>query len=94
MELFTPVVVQHQGHLTLTWIFKVKFWKCCISGMERPIDMEWKGCESIRYYTHFVTFHAPLTHDLDLGFSRSNFEKVLSQEWDDRLTWNQRDVSR
>ena len=31
------------------WIFMVKFWKCCISGMGGPIDMEPKGCESIRY---------------------------------------------
>ena len=28
-------------------IFKVKFWKCCISGMGGPIDMQPKGCESI-----------------------------------------------
>ena len=48
------------------WIFKVKFGKCCISGMEEPIDMEIKGCESIGYYTNFVTFNVPLTHDLDL----------------------------
>ena len=69
------------------WIFKVKFWECCISGLEGPIDMERKGCESIGCYTHFVTVNVPLTHDLDLGFSRSNFEKVVSQEWDGRLTW-------
>ena len=75
------------------WIFKVKFWKCCISGMEGPIDMERKLCESIGCQTHFVTFNIPLTHDLDLGFSRSNFEKVISQEWDGRTTWNERDVS-
>ena len=46
--------------------------------MEGPIDMERKGCESIGCYTHFVTFNVPLTHDLDLGFRRSNFEKVIS----------------
>ena len=69
-------------------IFKVKFWKSHNSGMGCPIDMEWKGCESIGCYTQFVTFNVPLTHDLDLGFSRSNFEKVESQEWDGRLTWN------
>ena len=40
-----------------------------------------------------MTFNFPLTHDLGLGFSRSDFEKVLSYEWDDRLTWNGR-VSR
>ena len=66
MELSRPVVVQHYGHLTLTLDFKVKFWKCCISGMEEPIDMEIKGCESIGCYTNFVTFNVPLTHDLDL----------------------------
>ena len=62
--------------------------------MGGPIDMEHKGCESIGCYTHFVTFNLDLNHDLDLGFSRSNFEKVVSQEWDGRLTWNERDVSR
>ena len=62
--------------------------------MGGPIDMEWKGCESIGCYTHFVTFNLDLNHDLDLGFSRSNFEKVVSQEWDGRLTWNERGVSR
>ena len=70
------------------WIFKVKFWKCCISGMEWPIDMERKRCESIGCYTHFVILNIPLTHDLDLEFSRSNFEKVISQEWDGQFTWN------
>ena len=65
------------------WIFKVKFWKCCISGMEWPIDMERKRCESIGCYTHFVTFNIPLTHDLDLGFSKSNFGKshISGMEW-------------
>ena len=77
------------------WIFKVKFWKCRISGMGGPIDKERKGYESIGCYTPFVTFNFDLNHDLDLGFSRSNFEKkVISQEWDGRLTWNERDVSR
>ena len=33
-------------------------------------------------------------HDLDHGFSRSNFENAVSQEWEGRLTWNGRDVSR
>ena len=40
--------------------------------------MKQKGCESIGCYTHFVTFNFDLNHDLDLGFSRSNFEKVIS----------------
>ena len=33
------------------------------------------------------------THDLDLGVSRSESEIALSQEWDGRLTWNEKDVS-
>ena len=70
-------------NLSLSWISKVKFGKCCISGMEEPIDMEQKGCESIGCYTHFVNFNVPLSHDLDLGFLRSNFDKVVSQEWND-----------
>ena len=32
---------------TWPWIFKVKFWKSCISGKGWLIDMERKGCESI-----------------------------------------------
>ena len=59
-----------------------------------PIDMEGKGCESIGCYTHFVTFNVHFTHDLDLGFSRSNFENAVSQEWAGRLTWNEMDLSR
>ena len=54
------------------WIFKVKFWKSRISGMGWPIDMEWKGYESIECWTHVVTFNVHLNHDLDIGFSRSN----------------------
>ena len=76
------------------WIFKVKFWKSRISGMGWSIDMGWKWCESIECWTHVVTFNFPLTHDLGLRFSRSDFKKVLSYEWDGRLTWNRRDVSR
>ena len=59
-----------------------------------PIDMERKGCESIGCYTHFVTSNIHFTHDLDLGFSRSNFENAVSQEWEGRLTWNEKDLSR
>ena len=75
------------------WIFKVKVWKSLISRMGWPIDMEWNGCESMECWTHVVTFNIHLTHDLDLRFSRSNFENAVSQEWNGRLTWNQRVVS-
>ena len=59
-----------------------------------PSDMEQKGCESTECRPHVVTFNFDLTHDLDLEFSTSNFEIAVSQEWEDRLTWNERDVSR
>ena len=62
--------------------------------MGGPIDMERKGYESIRSYTNFVTLNFHLNHGIDLEFSRSNFETVVSQEWDGRLTWDERDVSR
>ena len=76
--------------MTWPWIFKVKFWNSCIPGIGGPIDMEWKGYESIGCYTYIVT----LNYELDLGFSKSNFENAVSQEWEGRLTWNQKDVSR
>ena len=41
-----------------------------------------------------MTLNYDLTHDLDPWFSRSNFEKVITQEWDAWSTWNERDVSR
>ena len=59
-----------------------------------PIHMELKGCESIECWTHVVTFKVHVTHDLDLGFSRSNFENAVSQECEERLIWNERNVSR
>ena len=92
MELSRPVVVQHLGHLTLTLDFQGQILKMLYLRNGRA-DW-WKGCESIKCYNHFVTYNVSLTHDIDLGFSRSNIEKVLSQEWDGRLTWNERDVSR
>ena len=69
------------------WIFKVKFWKSHISGMGWPIDMELKEFESIEYWTHVATFNVHLTHDLDLGFSRSNFENAVSQESEGGWPW-------
>ena len=62
--------------------------------MRGRFDMERKECESIGCYTHIVTLNCDLIYDLDLLISRSNFEKVLTQQWDARLTWNEKDVSR
>ena len=88
------------------WIFKVKFLKCCISGMGGlnwngrdmswkdvgptmwPLAMTLKGILVDRMLGHYV-----MTLCLDLGLSRSNFEKAVSREWEDQLIPNKRDVS-
>ena len=74
--------------------FKVKFRNRCISGIVRLIDVKWKGTELVKYWADCMTFPFDHTHDLDLDVSSSKFEIALSQEWDGRLTWNERGVSR
>ena len=56
--------------------------------------MEPKGCESTECWTHVLTLKFDLTHDLDLEFSMSNFKIAVSQEWEGRLTWNEKDMNR
>ena len=73
--------------------FKVKFPNSSISGIVGLIDGKWKGSELIRYWAGCVTLPFYHTYDLDLQVSRSECELALSQEWDGRLTWNERDVS-
>ena len=55
--------------------------------MGGPIAIERKGYESIGCCTYFVTLN------YDPGFSRSHFENVVSQEWEGRSKWNERDMS-
>ena len=74
--------------MTLTLDFQGQILKCCMSGMQRPIDMEQRGCASIGCHTHFVTFHFYFNHDLDLRFSRLNFEEVVSgMGWPIDMEW-------
>ena len=73
--------------------FKVKFQNSCISGIVGLIDVKWKGSELIGYWAYYMTLPFDHTHDHDLGVSRSESEIALSQEWDGRLTWNEKDVS-
>ena len=49
-------------------------------GMVGPIYMTWKGSASNGCWATCVTLIFDLTHDLDLGFSRSNFEIAISME--------------
>ena len=66
-----------------------------ISGIVGLIDLKWKWSELIWYWADCMTLPFDHTHDLDLGveISRSESEIALSQEWDGRLTWNEKDVS-
>ena len=73
--------------------FKVKFRNSSISGIVGLIDVKWKWSELIWYWADCMTLPFDHIHDLDLGVSRSESEIVLSQEWGDRLTMNEKDVS-
>ena len=57
------------------------------------IDKEQKGCESIDCWIHIVNTNFDLTHDINLGFSRSNLEIAVSQDLEGWFTGNKRDVS-
>ena len=52
----------------LTLDIEVKFLNICIIGMGGPINIWWKGWESIEYWADFVTLNFDLTHDLDIEF--------------------------
>ena len=75
--------------------FKVKFRHSSISGIVGLMDVKWKRSELIWYWADCMTLPFDHTHDLDPGveISRSESEIALSQEWDGRLTWNEKDVS-
>ena len=75
--------------------FKVKFRNSSISGTVGLIDVKWKRGQLIWYWADCMTLLFDRTHDLDLGveISRLESEIALSQEWDGRLTWNEKDVS-
>ena len=75
--------------------FKVKFRNPSISGIVGLIDMKWKRGELIWYWADSMTLLFDHTYDLDLrvGISKSESEIALSQDWDGRLTWNEKDVS-
>ena len=75
--------------------FKVKFWNSSISGIVGLIDVKWKRSELIWYWADCMTLPFDHTHDLDPGveISRPESDIALSQEWDGRLIWNEKDVS-
>ena len=73
--------------MTLTLDFQGhKFWNSRISAMAVLIDVEWKGYESVRCWSRYVTLTFDLTHDLDLEFSRSDF--LNSHIKNGRASWH------
>ena len=73
--------------------FKVKFRNS--SGIVGLIDVKWKWNGLIWYWADCRTLPFDHTLDLDPGvdISRSKSEITLSQEWDGRLTWNEKYAS-
>ena len=79
--------------MTLTLdVAKSKFRNSGISGIVGLIHVKWIGSELIGYCADYMTLTFDQTHDLDLGVSRPESERALSQEWDVWLTWNEKDV--
>ena len=81
--------------MTLTLDVSRSNFEISISGIIGLIDVKWKRSELTWYWADCMTLPFDHTHDLDPGveISRSESEIALSQEWDGRLTWNEKDVS-
>ena len=91
----TILAISQEWFVRLMWNEKVKFRKSSISGIAGLIDVKWTRSELIWYWTDCMTLPFDHTYDPDLGvkISRSKSEIALSQEWDCRWTWNEKDVS-
>ena len=72
--------------VTLTLFFQGQILKNCFWGMGGLIDIKVKGYESIGCWTHYMTLNFDLTHDLDLGFSRSIIKKLYL--WNGMAYWH------
>ena len=54
----------------------------------RPTNAKQKGYTLHECWANCVTSPFHLIHDLDVWFSKFNFELAISQGWEGRLTWN------
>ena len=61
--------------------------------MAGPIDVKQKGSASVACWVWYMTLNFDLTHDLDLGCFKVNFEIAVSQELLVWLIWNEKVVS-
>ena len=64
-----------------------------IWGLDGLIDIEQKVYEWIECGIAYMTLNFDLNHNFDLGFSKSNFEIFVYQEYVVRLTWNEMDIN-
>ena len=88
LNLHNFILITESGSLSY-WTQHAKLYKW---GKLHALIIFWKLLQ-LSSWT-IVTLNYDLTHDLDPWFSRSNFEKVITQEGDARSTWNERDVNR
>ena len=102
MDLSRPVLVQHHSYLPICPILTCPLDQNLSNqaalgpDFAEPISNYWMDLYHLKLYGIVWTCSCGTSwlFDLDLGFSRSNFENAVSQEWKGRLTWNERDVSR
>ena len=93
MELSGPVVVQHYGLLTLTLDFQGQILKMLYL---RNVRADWHGVKRMSVdrildpHFNFEVWPHPWPWPL---IFKVKFEKVITEEWDARLTWSERDVS-
>ena len=76
------------------WIFKVKNGIYYISAKNGPIATKQKANISIELWTSNMTIGFDLDHDIDLVFSRSNTEFIISWRKMVRLPRNEKQTSR
>ena len=93
MELSKPIVVQHYGPMALTLNFQGQMLKKLYHRNRRADWHETKEMWIDKKWDTLGGFELDISRDLDLVFSRSNFEKAVFQEWESWLTWNERDIS-
>ena len=61
------------------------FWTLDFQGqiLKKPYPLSWDEMDKlIRSQTQFVTLNFDLIRDLDLGLSRSDIKKAVSQKWE------------
>ena len=74
------------GHYFWRRVYVMTKWSDCHEAKNKHVDWTLQASKVA------ISFH--LCHDLDLGFSRSNFWIAVSREWQGRLMRNEKEVNR